>query len=682
MLAFLGWAATASAVDLDGSFRLWAGPLDIDGDESDQLDQKYTLNLSQDLSPWLRLTFSYRYNELEDRREDDEIFRRSTEPLLQLTYEREEFSARFVVLDRELRSSIEAQNLDIRSYLSQLDWRPRRDLRTFLRYQDDSNVADVGIFGRETDSTLLDWTTLLERQHWSARYSFRDSSIDNRLTGLRFDQEQHELRLDYGQRLWRDRLFLSADALLGQTEQRQEIPAGSELAQPISARRGLFALDTSPEVGELESQPQLTDGDLTSPVLPPIDIGGGNTFRNLGLDLGTPRPASRLEVTVESPSDPGLRWEVYHGPDNLNWVPIAGVVSEFDASLLRYTLRFPETTDRYFKAVNVSANSRSQVQVTELRALLDVERLGREEDDSTTYRANLFVSYDASERVNLTVGANFRNEEDLAGGILSREIEEQAARTGVRILLATHWTLRLGYDLTNYEEKVGVDLERQEEIFNAALEWAPLETVDVSLSATSREDRDSEVLIRATDNLRLRALTELLPGLNVTSELSWSETDDPFFGFQQSTWSWLESFDSQPTSRWRLGGLFSYTSYDTTGVFTLTRRTRAYLTTRWAVTPFLSLGGSWDFADDDRLDTLTQIYNLAWAPGQKLAVALTYQDTDSDEIRQTTSSSGSVTYRLNRWFTIWLSLSSSAFDELGAEISEIRSARIGMNLLF
>ena len=28
---------------------------------------------------------------------------------------------------------------------------------------------------------------------------------------------------------------------------------------------------------------------------------------------------SRLEVTVDGLSDPGLLWDVYHGPDNDNW---------------------------------------------------------------------------------------------------------------------------------------------------------------------------------------------------------------------------------------------------------------------------------------------------------------------------------------------------------------------------
>ena len=51
-----------------------------------------------------------------------------------------------------------------------------------------------------------------------------------------------------------------------------------------------------------------------------------------------------------------MLWQVYHSSDNLNWFRVEQVVSFWDAGFLHYRIQFPETTDRYFKAVNVTAN--------------------------------------------------------------------------------------------------------------------------------------------------------------------------------------------------------------------------------------------------------------------------------------------------------------------------------------
>ncbi|MCP4205289.1 MAG: hypothetical protein GY769_25545 [bacterium] len=671
------------AADLSGSARLWGGPVEVDSEESDQLDQKYRLEITQTISEWLRLSLSYRRTDFRSQLEAAETIERSSdEPRFELTYERPELSARFSILERDIRSSNEAQNLDIRSALGRLEWRPLNSLRTIFEVQEDSNVADSAIFGRDTDSTRYDFTTVFDREHWGGRYSILSSSVENKLTSLRFDQDRHEAQLDYGQRLWGDRLLLSADILGSRVEQVQSLPTGGDLVRPVPIRQGLFAIDTSPEVGELDSAPGLVDGDLTSAVLPRIEIGGANTFRNIGVDLGITRAVTRIEVTVDAPSAVDLVWEAFHGPDNLNWIAVPVTRLEYDEALLRYTLVIPATTNRFFKAVNVSVNSRTQTAVTEIRALEDVESIGRTEGKSTSYRGTFNASYDASEKVNAILNVSLRNEEDLAGGLFSRDLEERSYRAGLRFEASEELTLRFGYDYTDVAENLEPAVESQQENISAQLEWEPLPSVDVTLVASSRKERDDKELIRSSDTLRLSALTELLPDLRLTSSVTFSRTDDPFSGFEQSNWQWTEALESRPTDRWVLGGSFSYISYDSTGDFLLTRRTNADLRTSWAATPFLTFQGQWGFADDDRQETLSQRYGISWSPGRRLSASLSYQDIETETIRRTSGESAGISYQPNRWAKLWLSLSRSEFEQVGVARSEIRTARIGMNLFF
>ena len=77
----------------------------------------------------------------------------------------------------------------------------------------------------------------------------------------------------------------------------------------------------------IASSPTLIDGELAVPAAGPIAIGGANTFRNVGLDLGVTQPVSRLEISVDTVSDPGLVWRVFRSRDNLVWDEVDGVLS-------------------------------------------------------------------------------------------------------------------------------------------------------------------------------------------------------------------------------------------------------------------------------------------------------------------------------------------------------------------
>jgi hypothetical protein len=670
------------ALEFHGSAQVFGGPVTTDLTDQRQVDQRYNFTLSQQVTPWLNLQLLYRLTDFRTSFDNAATFeRRSRQPEFQLVYDRPTFTARLSLLERAFRSTIESQNLDVTSYLGQLVWRPSWGPKFSLRFEDTSNVADAAVFGRDTDTSFLDFNIVYNKRLWNARYSHTRSLLQNNLTGFRLEQNRHELRGAIGKRFWRNRLYMSLDGWVRTVDQVQDVPEGAPLNQPLPADRGLFAVDPAPEVGELIPTPGLIDGDLQTPVTPPIDIGGANTFRNIGVDLGITRQVTQLEIAVDRPSSPVLVWEVYQSPDNLVWDRIQVDASGFDQALLRYTLLIPETTNRFFKAVNMSANAVPEVLVTEIRALLEIDELAREEGRVTPYRASLFASIDPHARFGASVFVSVRQDEDLAGGRLSRERDAKTYGAQLRFGLARNLVLHLGYRLDDIEENLEPALKREEEVASANLEWTPLPTVDAVLTASQRKETEHGELIRSSDNIRLRALTDLLPQLRLTSELGFTLTDDPFFGFEQTSIRWLESLDSRPLDNWTLGASISYIHYDSTGTVNLTKRVNFQLRTTWQATRYLALNGDWNYGLDDFQATLDQRYGVSWSPGRKLSVLLSYQSTGS-EAQSTTTSTANANYRLNRWVTMWFNLSRSTTGQTGLPGTEINSWRLGLNLFF
>jgi hypothetical protein len=675
-------AAPAAAVEVHGNLRVYDGSTDNAGAEADQLDQKFTLNLRQALTPWLSLVFTYRYTDFESDSDGADFDRSSSDPRLELLYDRPTLSARLSFQDRRNRGSNPSDNLDIESFLAQLRWQPKQGPWYSLHLRDDTNVADTAVFGRDVSSRTFGAEAVWDRRLLGARYAFQATRLANERTGFSLDEDRHQLRADYDQRFWGDKLALSTSGWINRVEQREVAGSGGRPAQTVPIRDGLFALDTSPDLGELDDAPGLIDGDAVTPVTPAIEIGGANTFRNLGVDLGFTRQVTRLEITVDAPSTPGLSWEVYHSSDGLVWNRISGVASEYDGALSRYTLTFPETTDRFFKAVNVTVNGFTSVEVTELRALVDVGQLGRREGRSTTYRADFGARWRPYERVRADVHVGLANDQDLTRGLLSRDLDERSYGAQVRVDLTSELEARVGYRFTSVDEDLAPVLARDEEDWTAALDWSPLPTVDGLLSFSRRDETDGEVLIRSADTLRLRARTELLATLELTSEVTWSDVDDPFAGFQQTVWRWRETLVADLTERLNVRASVARSYFDSTGTVVIEERTNVDLLANWRAAPFLSFTGDWAYGEDDLQDTLTQRYSTFYAPGPKLSASFSYQDTETSDVRQTTTMGASINYRIRPRLTPFAYFSRSTFRQAGTETSDNTSLRFGFNLFF
>lgn len=680
LVALLG-ALPASAVDLSGNVRVSGGATDA-GERTDLLEQQYAFTLFQRLSPYLALRLGTNLYDLGSESAGASFDRRTREPRVELLYQRRNLSALVSYLDRVSEGSSDADDYEVDSLIGRVTWRPSRGPSLSLRFRDETNVADASQLGRDTDTRSMAADVAWSRSLWSAGYTFERFDLDSRGSGAALRQDRHELRAQASRTFGDGLLRLALDTRASRIDRESRVPAGAGLAELVPAREGLFAIDTSPEVGELTAAPGLVDGDVVNPAAPGIDVGGANSFRNLGLDLGLARPVTALEVAVDRPSDASVVWRAYRSADNLLWEEVAGTTSRFEGDLLRYVVRLPETTERFFKVVNVTANAAVEVRVTEVRALRDVAEGPRASGQSDLYRADFSALLQPHRRVGLRLAAGASEDENVVGALTRRRLEESHADARLSLDLTDELRFTGGYGWLDYEDRVEPVLVRTENRWDASLSWTPLPTVEAVLSTARREESDEGALVRANETLRFRLTTELLPDLRLVSEVERSELEDGLGDLDRRVTSYHETLEARPTARWWLSGGLAFRRYETAAGDLLFEQTELRLQTNWAATPWLHLAGTWEVGEVDGDETLDQSYTLSYSPGDRLSLSATWQSYENVDRRSTTTTTASADYRLNPRFTLFGQTSRSQLDEGNAETAEFTSFRAGFGLIF
>jgi hypothetical protein len=75
-------------------------------------------------------------------------------------------------------------------------------------------------------------------------------------------------------------------------------------------------------------------------------------------------------------------------------------------------------------------------------------------------------------------------------------------------------------------------------------------------------------------------------------------------------------------------------------------------------------------------------FNVSWTPGSKLRVTVSYLDTDTRELRRTTTLGATADYRINPRLTPFAVFSRSTFDQVDLERSTNTTLRFGFNFFF
>lgn len=683
-LALLG-RLPAVAATIDGSLRLTWNQTDLGEAESAGRDHAANLSLQQELSPYLRLRFSGLYGEQTSSFDGREVLSREvTQPTAELAYSRPNLSWRIGWENLEVDSSERAQRFDSNALRASLSWRPRGGFRLGLSYREATNQSeDVATLGRDLESRQGRVDAVWQRRYWSVGYGASYSELTGGASALEIEQLRQDLRLLASRGFAGDRLQVTLSGTAGRLDAEERRGAG-EVGDPLPAAAGLYALDASPAIAELAPAPGLVDGDVATATSPPIEIGGANTFRNVGLDLGVPRPATRLEIVVDRVSGADLVWEVYESADGLVWEPLAVVSRDFDVDLLRYTLRFPESSQRYLKAVNVSANSENGVRVTELRALLDYSLAdGSAERSSDLYRVSAALGWRLGERVRLDAGGYTGNDATTVGGVVRRDDTASGYHAGARVDLARELVLSVTYRHGESEQRRGEVVTRITDDLGATLRWTPLPTVDALASAGVRTDADRTRDLSETEYARLMITLDLLDELRLVSDVGMSRLQGGAVRTARDTLSFHQRIEMRPRKHWRVHGGYSWSRIDAAGGGqSLFESQSMYVDFGWSPGSALTLSGTLWYFDESNGSTLRQSYGLSWSPGPRLGVSLGWDQYEQRDGLLTGNDSLAVHYELGPRMQLFASLSRSRSDlGTGAE-EEIASAYAGTTISF
>jgi hypothetical protein len=668
----------AIAVELNGSARLSASESDDDGIEVQSMQTTARLDLAQQLSPYLRLRFGGSYGEFASEVEGEEVSSRTTlRPEVALLYARPELSWQVHLLSHRIEDDSAAGELRSEAWRSNLTWRPGGGLQLQLAYRDESNSAENLSLGRDLRQRSGRVEVLYDRTHWGIGYVGWRNQLAATASGLEVEQIRHDLRL-HGAREFADRrLRLSIHGQAGRLDSTARQGEATP-AEPLAVVQGLFAIDLSPAISELEPAPGLVDGNTADPTDPAIEIGGANTYRNLGVELAFVRPASRLEVWVNRPSAPGLSWEVFWSADNLLWEPIAGVSSEYDSALQVYTLRFSAIQARFLKAVNVSSNSSSEVQVTEIRVLRDLGALaGADERATDLYRAGLSVGWSVTPRIDLFAGADIANDEATLGDVVRQDATSRSARASARVELPRGFELGASYRWSALDEAVPRALVRSSRDVSASLRWRPLPTVDAALVSAVRSDFEEDVELATNTSTRLSLGLQLLEELGLNTDLTHSRLEGERIGFARETWSWSQRLEMHPRERLRVAAGYNWSRTEpSAGTGPAIERSHGYGEFEWTPGSALSLRGTLFYEESAGRSALHQLYGLRWAPGPKLSLGLVGELDEESDGRLTSRDSLTVAYRLASRWLVTGSIARSHSELDGARSDEVTTANI------
>lgn len=671
LIVLVAVASPVKALDVSGLVLLLSGRSEFAETTTDTDQQQYSLRLYQAFTPFLSARFSYNRRDLNSQTEQADPFtRRIEQPSFHLDYGRRTFSAHLFLRGQTTETSTPSQDIDSEAVRAGFNWRPTLAFTLSGDIRDETNVADVSVFGRQSEIQSQSIRASYERPFWGASYSHTRTDY---LSASRFksNQQRHALDLRGSRRFFNNRLSLNFTSNASRLDRQDELQEGAELVEPVPALDGLFAVDTSPEIGELSPNQGLNDGDTSTPAPPGIDIGGAATFRNLGLDLGIRNQVTRLEVSVDVLSGQEVNWQVYQSVDNLIWERVPGATSEFDEALLRYTLRFPQTVSRYLKAVNVSPNSQPLVQVTEIRALLDLEAAAPDPGAETTrYRAAMGASFTPVDRVFMAVDLGGSNDSQVSAGLVKRDFEERFGGARISIVLPSDFNLGAAYRFEAVDDFREPILQRTLETFSAILDWHPMPTLEAALVARSRDEKEAGTPLQSTESVGLELLTVLFPELHLISEVIFSSLTDEVSALTRDQWTFRERVEAQATPHWRIGGQVNYTRFDASEQFPLQSRLNVDLDTSWRISPYLRFNGRWSLIEDQNETFVQQSYNMSYVRG-KLRLGGSFQQSDSRGLRTTQLTNASAGYRLNQHLQFDISMSSS--QNKGSEVATTKN---------
>lgn len=689
LVAAVPWSSPEAGT-VNGSAILRATATEDQGRETDRFQQNYNISAFQNFTPYLTGRLTANYIRWDQRVDDFTTDQRRLQPTLDLGYTRERVVAKLTYLANLSSGTFDAQDFQANTLLANVTWRPLRGPSYVFGYRRQTNTADASVFGRDTRGDFFSFQTYYGRDWGMLRYTLDYNDLANNSNGTNIEQFRNQISANWSTRMRDNRLNVGVSSRLSRVDQTATLSSTVPISEPLTPREGLFAIDTAPEIGTLDTEPRLIDGNVNVPI-PEIEIGGANTFRNIGVDMGITRPVSRLEIAVDAPSDTGVLWQVFQSDDNLLWQQVSGVRSFFDPDLFRYTIVFPETTNRFFKAVNISPNSVPTVFVTEIRALVERTDLqgGTEFNTSSNLaRADGYATYHVNRRLTLDGNLGFNTDQNFADGFTRNNHREIHFQAGLNYLVTRGLKYDFSVRLFDIDDSGGLALKRTERIVDGGFLWTPRPTVEAVLRVSRRDELSEGSLLSTNNSIRMATGLDLLPDLRLAVDATLLSVEQPGIMFDRDGYNWRAQFLTRPTARWSLDLGYGSNVIRRSGGEVILDRDEIFARTTWAATRFLHFSGSWALGRQVGYDTIYTRLGVAYTPGPKLSLTASYTDnrTENTIEMQTRNSTGglggTLTYRFNRHLVLFASVRESRTELESLLVTDMLTSRVELRIFF
>ncbi len=627
-IAALATQAAAFPPDnLSGSADISAYRVDRDSTQSNSLRQQYNLAWQRTFTPYVSARANFRYYNLGiDERLADNTWRRELQPSGELLYNCPIFSLGTTASRRISQSSLDVNDLnrDNWSVYYRSKWASYPGM--ILRYDWNRTYAPDDL--RTSNQYDRRWLANLDYNYKGSQfyYNLVRLSFDNKPQQQKLTEYDHQFRWNQMADLANKRLRINSDYTFSYKTQTQETPDTAVTYRQLPVRRGLYAIDTSPDFDSLSGINGLTDGNTVDPTLPLIDIGTAQVDRNIGADLGFTRQAAAVYIYTDRPSGAQLNWIVYASDDNLTWHAVA-VAPTIRFSLIynRYEIEFPTVSTRYIKVVNSGTNNYSTVDVTEIQVFEGQTGSSKRKSDQQMHLVDVVSTYTFSQKTQGTLDLSYQNEPGSGDNYGNSELYVNLSGRYRPSNTLTH-VARAQLGFQNYDQP-GADNLRNRSLGYSLL-YQPLQTLRFTVSALNYRDYIAGASSQENTNLIVQTYGNLLSTLNVSLEGGVSRNHQYATQTAFDTYTGRVSFDGTPIRR--LDFLLSYLYQNTVQRDGDQRYRKDQLgsSVTLQMTRTIFVRGNLDL-QKDVVTYRTQTYNIGWNMFPNLTVGSLLKLIDS-----------------------------------------------------
>jgi hypothetical protein len=617
--ALAGPAAALLPNNLNGFIRVTGVSSNTDTSTTRSLSQEYSVYWSKQPAPYLQTRASLRYLSLGlDQNIGENSWRREFQPAGEVLWTHPDFVLGGLVNRRKTTNSTTDGSLFADGVSISLSTRITRYPLLRARYEWEHNFGEEEAARRDTRQNTGQVGLSYTIGRHSLAYIFSRNRYTDDLGGMQITETRHQFRWNQATIFPGRFLRVTSAYDFGYRAQETEVTGDTTVLSAVPFRSALFAEDPTPEFGTLDTLPALTDGNTTSPVQPPINIGAGLADRNLGLDFGYETDIAALYIYTDRPSGPLVSWRVWVSTDNLSWTPLTEPVSaSFNAAFNRYEILFPTVKVRYIKAVNSGANDEPTVLVTELEARQRLPQNSSESRHQTTHRVDVIGTVTLSKTVETSAELAVRRQ---PRGEFADSRSQMSSAFSVR---HTPWasvlqTIRYQF---GYENFSAGGVRNNDRNLSYGLTVTPLTTLHFSFAAVNRMEYIASVKTQETNNLSFRTTGNLLAGLTLSGETVFSRSNRYDSRRTYDTWTYRAGADGvlvRPLD-FSLAFLYQDTHHRQTDLTFIRRQYTADV--QWRITRTIAANSSLTFDDDGRRDYTYQTYGASWTVTPKILLS-------------------------------------------------------------